>query len=97
MQPGRFPMLELRVSSHERWSSSTPPRSAALVATPTTRGTLLWAALLLAEFDGGPGEGEAALKRFLEGLPAAPSRCSGPTIEKPERLSGPSGGGRASW
>lgn len=39
---------------------------------PDFPGDPSWGALLLAEFDGGPGEGSAALDRFLAGLPSAP-------------------------
>lgn len=39
---------------------------------PDFPGQPSWGALLLAEFDGGPGEGSAGLERFLAGLPVAP-------------------------
>lgn len=39
---------------------------------PDYPGAPEWGALLLAEFDGGPGEASAALERFVEGLPSAP-------------------------
>jgi len=45
---------------------------------PDYPGDPSWGALVLAEFDGGLGEGKAALKRFLDGLPVAPLevRCA---------------------
>ena len=39
---------------------------------PDYPGDPSWGALLLAEFDGGVGEGSASLERFLNGLPVAP-------------------------